>query len=109
MPESLAVVLVTVILSYVTLVFGELVPKRIAINHAETFALFSASTVLLVMRLTRPFVFVLSKSTDLVMRFFGFTREKTQDILSEEQIREIIVMGHCQSGMIGILKNSGLS
>ncbi len=93
-PESVAVILVTVVLSYVTLVFGELVPKRIAINHAAKFAMFSAPTVLIVMKLTRPFVYVLSKSTDLVMRLLGLRREKEETKLSESELREMIVRGH---------------
>ena len=61
---------VTLILSYITLVFGELVPKRIALQNSEKFSMFAIKTVSVVAKLMGPFVTFLSYSTNLIMRTF---------------------------------------
>ena len=99
-PEGVSVVLVTVVLSYVTLVFGELVPKRLAIGNARSYALMSAPVVHAVMVVMRPFVSVLSWSTNLVIGLFKGHRQDAKASLSESDIREMIVRGHAH-GLYG--------
>ena len=92
--NSLAVILITLILSYITLVLGELVPKRIALQYSKGFALFSARTVYFVMIITKPFVKLLSYSTDGILKLFRVPQKRTKEKVTEEEIKEMIVTGH---------------
>ena len=69
--EPVAVIVVTLILSYITLVFGELVPKRIALQRAEETSMRSVRPILLVSKVMRPFIWLLSVSTNGVLRLLG--------------------------------------
>lgn len=84
---SAAVVAVTLLLSYLTLVLGELVPKRIALQSPERVALLVARPVVLIARLTRPFVALLTASTNLVVRLLGGRAEPAEPSISEEELR----------------------
>lgn len=68
--ETAAVVIVTLLLSYFTLVFGELVPKRIAMQRAERFSLLVVRPVYLLSKILTPFTWLLSRSTDGFLRLF---------------------------------------
>ena len=94
MGNSLAVILITLILSYITLVFGELVPKRIALQYSKGFALFSARTIYVVMLITKPFVKLLSFSTDGVLKLFRVPEKRQKEKVTEEEIKEMIISGH---------------
>ena len=89
--EPAAIVVVTIILSYVTLVFGELAPKRIAMQRAERWSLMAVRPLAWVATLTRPAVWVLSRSTDLVVRVFGGDPNKGAEEITEEELRQAIV------------------
>jgi len=91
--ESLSVVLVTLILSYFTLVFGELVPKRIAQQNAESFSMFVVRAVSIVSKLTSPIVKLLSASTSLILRLMGMHDEASAEKVSEAEIRALIENG----------------
>ncbi len=93
---SVAVVIITLILSYITLVFGELVPKKLALSNPNKFALFSVYVVYIVMIFTKPFVWMLSISTRLVLKIFGKKLEQGDDAISEEDIRQLIILGQLQ-------------
>lgn len=93
---SVAVVLITLILSYVTLVLGELVPKKLALSNPNKFALFSVYVVYVVMIFTKPFVWLLSISTKLVLKIFGKTLDQGDETVSEEDIRQLILLGQLQ-------------
>lgn len=82
--EEIAVILVTVLISFVTLVLGELVPKRIAMAHPERLALLSSRLILVLSRVLRPVVVALSASTDFVSRLFGVTQEAVSSLSDEE-------------------------
>lgn len=82
--EEIAVILVTVLISFVTLVLGELVPKRIAMAHPERLALISSRLILVLSRVLRPVVVALSASTDFVSRLFGVTQEAASSLSDEE-------------------------
>ena len=91
---SLAVVMVTVVLSYITLVLGELVPKRIALQNSKKFALFSIRVVYAVMIITKPFVKLLSLSTNAVLKILRIPEKTEKERITEEEIKEMIVSGH---------------
>lgn len=86
------VIVVTVILSYFTLVFGELVPKRIAMNYPEKIAYAMVNTIFLLMKITYPFVFLLTKSTNFIIKFIGI-KDIKEEKLTEEEIKMIISHG----------------
>ncbi|MEU5909879.1 hemolysin family protein [Micromonospora sp. NPDC047527] len=86
-----AVLLVTVALTFVTLVFGELAPKRLAMQRAERWALLSAGPLDLLARVSRPAVWLLSWATDLVVRLAGGDPRASREEMSEEELREMLV------------------
>ncbi len=87
------VVLITLILSYFTLVFGELVPKRIAMTKAEPIAFSVVSVLLVISTITSPFVRFLSFSTNLIVRMFGIDPNAAQNNVTEEEIRMMVDVG----------------
>lgn len=97
--DALSVILITLILSYFTLVFGELVPKRLAMKKAETLALGLATLLSAVAKLTAPIVWVLTASTNCILRLFGVDPNAEDENLSEEEIRMMVDMGS-QKGVI---------
>lgn len=84
---------VTLIIAYFSLVFGELVPKRIALYRAEEIALASASIVNILTQLFRPVIWVLSHSTNLVLRLFGMDPKEQRSQISEEELLDLVA-GH---------------
>ena len=91
--ENISLVFVTIILSYFTLVFGELVPKRIALQKAEFISLFSVKIILIVSRITSPFIKLLSLSTNFVLHLLGMKDEKLEENISKEEIKSMIEAG----------------
>jgi len=85
-----SVVVVTLILSYVTLVLGELVPKRLAMQNTERWGLLAARPLAVMSTVTRPVVWVLSHSTDLVVRLVGGNPDARAEEMSTEEVRGII-------------------
>lgn len=85
-----SIVLVTVVLSFITLVLGELAPKRIAMQRAEGWALVVSRPLDLLATLTRPAVWLLGVSTDLVVRLFGGDPQAEREEVTEEELREMI-------------------
>jgi magnesium and cobalt exporter, CNNM family len=85
-----SIVVVTLLLSYVTLVIGELAPKRVAMQRAERWALLSARLLAAMATLTRPVVWLLSRSTDVVVRLMGGDPSVTREEYTEAEIREIV-------------------
>ena len=94
--NTVAVVLITILISFLTLIFGELVPKRIAILHAEKFSMFCAKPILIISKLVYPVIKVLSVSTALVLRLFGIKDENVEESLSREEIRNMLEDSHEQ-------------
>ena len=97
--NSIAVIVVTLVLSYFTLVLGELVPKRIAMKKAEGLALGLATPLTFISKLFAPVVWFLSISTNGVLRLFGIDPNQVEEEVSEEDIRLMVDTGH-QSGAI---------
>ena len=88
--EPAAVVLVTVVLTYVTLVVGELAPKRIALQRSEGWARRAARPLRVVSIVTRPAVWLLSQSTDLLVRLAGADPGRGREEVTEEEVRDMI-------------------
>jgi putative hemolysin len=88
--EPVAVLLVTVVLTYLTLVIGELAPKRIALQRPEPWAKRAARPLTLVTTLTRPAVWLLSRSTDLLVRLAGGDPNLQRDTVTEEEVRDLV-------------------
>lgn len=91
--ESLAIVLVTILLSYVTLVFGELVPKRIALQKSEQFSLFAVTPIYLISKVMAPFIKLLSLSTNGILRLLGMNHAKIEEEVSKEEIKAMLETG----------------
>ncbi|APQ95210.1 CBS domain protein [Clostridium botulinum] len=97
--RQIALVTVTIILSYITLVFGELFPKRIALQKSETIALFSVRPILYVSKITVPFVKLLSASTNILVRLVGLDNEGLDEKVSKEEIKSLVEVGQ-ENGVI---------
>ncbi len=93
LPNSIAVIIITIILSYITLVFGELVPKRIAMKKAESMALGMSGILSIVSKLFAPLVWLLTVSTNGVLRLMGIDPNQDDDSITEEEIRMMIDVG----------------
>lgn len=96
---EIAVVLVTVVLSYFTLVFGELLPKRLALQNAEKVAMFSVGSILFISKLASPFVKLLSLSVSSLLKIMGKDKVDQEDEYSEEEIKSLLEAGQ-ESGRI---------
>jgi putative hemolysin len=88
--EPVAIVLVTLVLTFVTLVFGELAPKRVAMQRAERWAILAARPLTGFAFLVRPVVALLSWSTNLVVRLLGGDPERTLQEVTQEEVRELV-------------------
>lgn len=93
MHPSVAVILITVILSYVTLIFGELVPKRLAMKNAEKLALGMAKMLYFVSVIFAPLVWLLTVSTNGVLRLLGVDPNAEEEEVTEEEIRMMVDAG----------------
>lgn len=97
--EQISLIVITMILSYFTLVFGELVPKRVALKNPEKISLFSVKPVVYVAKFASPFITLLTFSTNMVMRIFGKDTENMNDKISREEIKQLVEQGQA-SGSI---------
>ncbi|MDR0459487.1 MAG: hemolysin family protein [Coriobacteriales bacterium] len=86
----LSVITITLVISYISLVIGELVPKRIALANAEKTAMRTAGVINFCARLTRPVVTFLSASTNLIARIFGIKSADDRQAVSEEEIKYLV-------------------
>ena len=91
--EAVVVVVITLVLSYFTLVFGELVPKRVAMKNAEKLALGISGLVSLISKLFAPIVCVLTFSTNVILRLLGMNPDEEDEEVSEEEIRMMVDAG----------------
>ena len=84
---------VTLVIAYFSLVFGELVPKRVALFRAEEIAMTTAGIIDIVANIFRPIIWLLSKSTDFVVRAFGVDPKEQRSQMSEEELLDLVT-GH---------------
>lgn len=105
-PESvingISVVLITIITSYFSLVLGELAPKRIAMQVPEKVSFKVVGILLFIAKITKPFVKVLSVSTNGVVRLLGFDPNADEENVTEEEIRMMVDVG----GEKGVIEDS---
>jgi putative hemolysin len=85
-----AIVLVTLVLSYITLVVGELAPKRVAMQRAERWALLAARPLAAMAALTRPVVWLLSVSTDVAVRLMGGDPSVRREEITQAELRQMV-------------------
>ena len=97
--RTIAVVIITLIISFFTLIFGELVPKRIAQNKSFEVAKFASSVILVTAKVMKPAVWLLSASTKVVLRIFGIKDEGGGEEVTEDDIKLMVDAGG-ESGSI---------
>lgn len=97
--KSVSVFLITLILAYFNLVFGELVPKRIAMKKAESMALGMSGMLHMVSVVFAPLVFLLTVSTNLILRLIGINPEEEDEQVTEEEIRMLLLEGKNQGNI----------
>ena len=91
--DAVAVVVITLVLSYFTLIFGELVPKRVAMRKAEALALGMSALISGIAALFAPIVWFLTISTNAVLRLLGIDPNAEDETVSEEEIRMMVDAG----------------
>ena len=91
--EGICVFLITIILSFFSIVVGELVPKRIGMKSPEKIALSLSGLLYFVSVIFSPFVWVLTKATNLLLRLFKINPDEVDDSVSEEEIRMMLRSG----------------
>jgi putative hemolysin len=91
--EIVSIVAITLVIVYISLVFGELVPKRLALYKSERIALATAAIVDRVARFFRPIIWLLSHSTDLIVKIFGITSKSERNQISDVELMDL-VSGH---------------
>lgn len=96
---GVATVVVTIIISYFSLVLGELAPKRIAMQCSEKISFRVVSILLFVKSAMKPFIVFLSFSTNLIVRMFGFDPNADENVVTEEEIRMMVDAGE-EKGVI---------
>jgi putative hemolysin len=85
-----SIVVVTLVLSYFTLVFGELAPKRLAMQKAERWGMVMARPLAFLSKITRPIVWLLSWSTDVAVRLMGGDPHQQREEVTEEELRDMV-------------------
>ena len=93
-PGPASVIVVTLVLAYFTLVFGELAPKRVAMHEAGAVGSLMARPLALLSKLTRPIVWMLSHSTDIAVRVMGGDPNVQRDEVTEEELRDMVAVSH---------------
>lgn len=91
--EVISLVGITLVIAYISLVFGELVPKRVALFKAESIALASSTIIDLVAKLFAPIIWLLSHSTNLIVRIFGIDAKTIKEQISEAELMDLL-SGH---------------
>lgn len=91
--RTISIITITLVIAYFSLVFGELVPKRLALHRSETIALNSSYIIEAIAKFFRPIIWLLSKSTDLIVSLFGIDTKSERSQISEEELMEL-VSGH---------------
>jgi len=99
--NTISVITITLILSYFTLIFGELVPKRVAMKNAESLALAMSGLLYFISKVFAPVVWFLTVSTNAILRLIGIDPNSVNDDVTEEDIRMMVDVGS-ENGSINI-------
>ena len=91
--RGLSLVGLTIVIAYFSLVFGELVPKRLALSRTEPIALLFAGLIDMTAKLFRPIIWLLSHSTNFIVRIFGIDPNEQRSAMSEEELLDLVA-GH---------------
>ena len=91
--KTLALISITIVIAYISLVFGELVPKRLALYRTEIIALAVAPMIDFTAKVFRPAIWLLSKSTDVIVKLFGLSSKEIRSEISEAELVDL-VSGH---------------
>jgi putative hemolysin len=97
--KTVSLVLITVVLSFITIVLGELVPKRIAMKKAERIAYIMALFISIVSKLLHPVVWLLSSASNLILSAIGINPNAEGEIVTEEEIRLLVDAGSEQGAI----------
>ncbi len=97
--QTISIILITIILSFFTLIFGELVPKRVGMKYCEKMAYSTIGIIRAISIATAPFVRLLTSTTNLVSKLFGVT-DTDEEVVTEEEIRMMVDVGE-EKGTIG--------
>jgi putative hemolysin len=84
--DNISVIVITLILSFFTLVLGELVPKRVAMRHKEKLSATFCPVIAFLTAVLRPIIWLLSVSTNGMLRIFGIDPNEKEETVSEEDI-----------------------
>ena len=87
--HSIAVTIIVLVVTFLSIVFGELLPKRIGLMFPETIAILVAPIMTIISVVTKPFIWLLTKTNDLFLRIFGLHNRKEATI-SEEEIKAMV-------------------
>lgn len=90
---QISMILITFVLSYITLVFGELIPKRIALKSSEKIALSSVGTIVTVSKIFSPFVKFLTFSTNIILIALKMKEDDIEEKVSKEELRSLVEVG----------------
>jgi putative hemolysin len=90
--ETVSFIGSTILVAYLALVFAELTPKRLALQHSERYALFLAGPIDVMAKIFSPFIKLLSASTDLVVRILGGNPDAKKEKISGEELRGMVAM-----------------
>lgn len=91
--NTFSVILITIILSYFTLVFGELVPKRIAMQKPYKVAKFASKVISAIAIIMKPVIWFLSFSTNLILKIFRYKTEAEEENVTEDEIKMMVDLG----------------
>lgn len=91
--STISVVIITILLSYFTLIFGELVPKRVAMKNSEKLALAISGLIMFVSKIFAPIVWFLTLSTNVVLKLLGIDPNANEEEVTEEEIRMMLDQG----------------
>lgn len=91
--DTVSVIVITILLSYFTLIFGELVPKRVAMKNSEKLALAISGLISFVSKIFAPIVWFLTLSTNVVLRLLGIDPDSNDEEVTEEEIRMMLDQG----------------
>ncbi len=91
--NQISMILITLLLSYITLVFGELIPKRLALRKSEKIALFSIGIIVTISKIFSPFVKFLTFSTNTVLSLLKMKDDNLEEKVSKEEIRSLVEVG----------------
>lgn len=103
--RQLSVFIITILLSYITLILGELVPKRIGMQNSYKISLKVAGTITFISIIFTPIISILTISTNIIVYLLGQKKSKSQDDISKEEILAVINAGTLQENEKEMLEN----